>query len=314
MLSIITKDDYDKMQANGSLGVVYEGVPIKGDFNAFKESRQKYFEQHNLNIDYVSSTFEGSVGLDPQATTIFQKCIDGLASSSNYYGLSAFVSSEDEKLISLQLFWNSVPAGQTVTIVDSTVIGAEVIDTSHPHKLYDKPEEFNDKDYTTILLKRNSPNDLVVLTLNTKPRVRMPAIKVKPVPPLYSCTPERLDHDPQTLKEFVYTEPFLTDDHLCCGKGPNGDRWVFKKVIPDEGVEISSVSCALLQPYSHIRLDDESGNGKIEGNTAICSGSKNGMAVNARMTVRGVRTYMRCTAIPWTSKEQEKEKAVVSVQ
>lgn len=299
LLSTITEDNFESFKANSSITAIYSGIPFTAGWGAFKEARRRYFEQHQLNVDYATATATSSIGLDPQASHIFDSCIYAKALAGNY-GLSAFGSPEDETTATVQLFWKPTHVGENITITDSSVDNATVVGgDAYPGKLF--PPKYSFGDSKTRTLKRGDPTKPIIITLDTD--VRATPIRIKEVPPLTSCQLKAFDADPDSGAAFVWHGVPWADDYLQpYDRGSRGQA--FAITHPVDGT-VTYVHCHLTDP-SFIHLDGDSEEGQGVGTSiAICAGAKNGDRRNVTMDVRWQKKLMVCTPIPWKTKEQQ---------
>jgi hypothetical protein len=316
MLSIIDSQVFEKINTNGSVTAIFKGIPFTGGFDAFRVAQRKYFELHKLNVDHESSTFSSVVGLDPQASRIFDSCISGILQSS--YGLSAYTSSEDELSATIQLHWKSTSAGDTLKITGSTLVNA-VVEGGENYKGKLFPGDVSIKDSKTRILRRINPNKPIIISLDTSPDVAMAKMIIKPVPPLYRCEIKMYDHDPETGAQFISSEVTVADEHVIPGReGRNGSLFIITKQV--DGI-VSSIQC---DKFNQEFIEWEDTKNSISGgsgqntNTAQCIGSKNGARRSVRMTVTWQKAYTECVIVPWTFPQEvpppQHDTAIMSVQ
>jgi hypothetical protein len=298
LLSTIDSSSFESTGANGNIAAAFKGIPFNLGFDAFNEARRKYFEQHSLNIDHESATVVARIGLDPQASALFESCIRGLANSQ--YGVSVFVSSEDETVSSVQIFWKATTSGQAILVEDSAIVNGTV-EGAPKGKMFAKPIAI--KDSKTRIITRTNPNKPIIVTFDTQPDVPISRIVIPPVPPLVSCEYKNLDHDPVTNQPFSLDQTLVADYFLDGKEGPNGSEFAINKTI--DGF-VTSVSCTKVPPADFIELQG-SGNVSDDGKTAQCIGSKNGARRAIRMIVRWQKTYTQCMPIPWHSDHEVKQ-------
>jgi hypothetical protein len=298
MLSIVDSEVFEKINTNGSVTALFKGIPFTGGFDAFRVAQRKYFELHKLNLDHESSTFTSVVGLDPQASKIFDSCISGLLQSS--YGLSAYTSTEDEASATVQLHWKPTKAGEALKITDSTIVNA-IVEGGENYKGKLFPAAVSMKDSKTRILRRINPNKPIIISVDTEPDVAMAKMVIKSVPPMYRCEIKMFDRDPETGAQFISSEVTVADEHAIPGReGRNGQLFIITKQV--DGI-VSSIQC---DRFNQDFIAWEDTNNSISGgsgqntNTAQCIGSKNGARRSIRMTVTWQKAYTECTAVPWS--------------
>lgn len=297
LLSIIDETNFSQVSGNSSVTSLFPELPFTAGFSAFSEARRHYFEQHRLDVDYESATASSSIGLDPQASHIFDSCIYGMALAGNY-GLSAYGASEDETTATVQLFWKPTEAGKPVVIDDSTVDNANVVGET-AGKLF--PKKYSIRDAKTRTLKRIDPDKPITITLDTD--VRATPIRIPPVPPRSDCQMKAFESDPNTGVAFVWHDAPLADLYLKPYNGRNGQEFIITH--PVDGI-VTYVHCDK-HGADFIELDDPSGEGQgIGTNVAACAGSKNGAQRTIIMDVRWQKSFMVCTKIPWKNHSDEK--------
>jgi hypothetical protein len=299
LLSIIDASNFESFRANGSLTAMFSDIPFNLGFAAFHEARQKYYEQHNINLEYENATISSEIGLDPRASELFETCIRGLANSQ--YGVSIFASSEDENIGTVQIFWKPTKAGDAVLITGSEVENGTVRGTGEG-KLFATATLI--KDSKTRIIKRSNPNKPIIITLDTLPDVTIGRIVIAPVPPRVSCEKKTVDRDPVTNQPFVSDKVVVADNFVDGKGGPNGSEFAINEIVDGN---ITSVSCEKAGPArDFIELYSNSGN-IIGGSTGQCLGSKNGERRLIHMVVRWQKTFTQCTSIPWQTEQEAKQ-------
>jgi hypothetical protein len=299
LLSTIDKSTLEQVKANGSITAIYSGIPFTAGFNAFKDAQTHYFEQHSLNVDHERETFSVALGLDPQASKIFGDCINALALGN--YGLSAYGTAEDESTTTIALFWRPTIAGQQIKILDSTVVNAVVVGgDSYKGKLF-PPKGVSFKDSRSVTLERTNPDKQITITLVTDPDVRVLPIRIRAVPPLYSCELKDLTKDPVTHAEFSSSEPVQARDHLG-GSAEFGTGFTYSKTI--DGL-VTDVFCDK-HGADHIEFFDRTGRGSGQQTpTATCAGSMDDGPRTFQMTFHWFKPFNVCTAVPWLNNKAQ---------
>ncbi len=98
----VTKDQFEKITGNGSLGVSIYGFSGEGGYKDYKDkvAREASSHKESLTTDEVRNVLW--THLDPKASEAYGKCIEAVA---NQGGLTLFVKSANEKEVTLWLRW-----------------------------------------------------------------------------------------------------------------------------------------------------------------------------------------------------------------
>src|SRR5258708_32327501 len=96
----VTKDQFEKITGNGSLGVSIYGFSGEGGYKDYKDkvAREASSHKESLTTDEVRNVLW--THLDPKASEAYGKCIEAVA---NQGGLTLFGQSADEKEVTVRL-------------------------------------------------------------------------------------------------------------------------------------------------------------------------------------------------------------------
>jgi hypothetical protein len=180
VLSEWNYETYRSLKASGKLGVVIEGVPSDASFEQADESVQKMYKKYQYKLDRQAWSGVWESKLDTDAKEIIRTCITALQRSR--WGLSYDYRFKDPLHVTLFLYWNW--PDDTHLVVDTTKLtNATVPGSSDPYKLLPFTHERGGinkprmkKGSQEIELLRKSPNDEIVIVLDTEPNLQIAPI------------------------------------------------------------------------------------------------------------------------------------------
>jgi hypothetical protein len=306
LLSSWSREMYDNAKASGSITSLLPQAPGIASFEASDEARLKELHSLNESLDYDRVTASSVAWLDSQAGPIIKACLD--AQVRNGFGLTSAVFVDNEKDVTLILYWNWAPGGTPVLIKTKHIANAKVTDDSgkHPDLLMAPHIIWSDwgrlSYSTSVSLERAKLDQDIVLNIETDPDIGAQHIVIPKVPLKQNCVPAQESKDkfgtPYTHTESKLAEllPLVRDDG-------SGHKYVDYKVdissLPNgqDGI-IDSVSCRKSSPTLFAEMiGPESQN--PGGTVATCHGWYQNPGSMFEITVTWHKTGYVCTPIPW---------------
>ncbi|WP_316178483.1 hypothetical protein [Bradyrhizobium sp. SZCCHNRI1009] len=113
MSSLVTKEAFDDLKASGGLTAVLYGVPVKGDYNAYKQDSEKLRQEHKESLTYNQQVNLAWTGLDPNGANAYIECIKNIG--ANVSGLQMYVQYATEESVVVHIKWY-LPNVNTATI------------------------------------------------------------------------------------------------------------------------------------------------------------------------------------------------------
>jgi hypothetical protein len=306
LLASWSREMYENAKASGSITSLLPQAPGIASFEASDEARLKELHSHNESLDYDRVTATSATWLDPQAGSIIKACLD--AQIHNGFGLTSAVFVDNEKDVTLILYWNWAPGGTPVLIKTRHIANAKVTDDSgkHPNILLPPHIMFSDwgrLNYSTsVSLERIKLDQDIVLNIETDPDIGAQHIVIPKVPPKENCVPAQETKDkfgtPYSYKESKQAEtlPEVRNDG-------NGHKYVDYRVdistLPNgqDGI-IDSVSCRKSSATLFAEMIGPESQ-TPGGTVATCHGWYQNNGSTFEITVTWHKTGYVCTPIPW---------------
>jgi hypothetical protein len=173
-LSLVTEDDYKKIQADSSAMALLPSGFFKGDWNAFQEERRHYFEMHSENIHYYQSIATNVKYLPGEWRGTIDNCINRLTQNFGY-GVLYLPIYDDPDTVMLELKYRTLSRTDRIPRVRSAQLdNARVINAKGETVPLYRDCYFASVDFTCpsldsrseFILKRSNPNKKVHMVLN----------------------------------------------------------------------------------------------------------------------------------------------------
>ena len=313
LLSTWSRETYQDAKASGSITSLLPKLPIGASFEASNEARLKEMASNNESLDFDQITATSAAWLDPQAGAIIKECLDDQVRSG--YGLSSVVFVDNERDVTLMLYWNWSPGGTPVLIKTKLIENAVVTDDSgkHPKQLLPPHMVFSDwgkLSYSApISIRRTNLDKDIVINIETDPDVGAQHIVIPKVPLKQNCVEAKETTDkfgtPYTHVESKYFEQLqlVRDDG-------NGHKFVdynvdIAKVKDGTDGVIDAVGCRKSSNTLYAEVSNPVGD--FSGTVATCHGWFQNLGSQMELRVNWYKTGYACTPIPWAVEPQTKK-------
>jgi hypothetical protein len=306
LLSSWSREMYENAKASGSLTSLLPQLPVIASFEASDEARLKELHSLNESLDYDRVTASSVAWLDPQAGSIIKTCLDTQIRSG--FGLTSAVFIDNERDVTLILYWNWAPGGTPVLIKTKHIANATVTDDSgkHPQQLMPPHNIFSDwgqMSYSTsVSLQRTRLDQDIVINIETDPDVGAQHIVIPKVPLKQNCVPATETADKfgtpyqTTVSSLAELLPLVRDD----GSGHKYVDYNLNITTVQNGEDgiIDSVSCRKSSPTLFAEITNPIGEHPT-GIVATCHGWYQNLGSTFEMHVTWHKTGYKCTPIPW---------------
>jgi hypothetical protein len=306
LLASWSRDSYESAKASGSITSLLPQAPGIASFEASDEARLKELHSNNESLDYDRVTASSVAWLDPQAGQIIKSCLDAKIHSG--FGLSSVVYIDNERDVTLILYWNWAPGGTPVLVKTKHIANATVTDDSgkHPQQLMTPHTVFSDwgkMSYSTsITLLRTKLDRDIVINIETDPDVGAQHIVIPKAPVKENCVPALQTAD-KFGTPYQVTVSSLAEQLTPVRDDGSGHKFVDYNLditsLPNgkDGI-IDAVSCRKSSPTLYADITNAVGE-HPSGTTAICHGWYQNLGSTFEMHVTWHKTGYVCTPIPW---------------
>ena len=200
-LSLVTRDNFDKLQGQGVFSGLFLTPPAQVDtsWSVFHQAQIKEMEKISLNVDQERERSLSILGLDAQAGKIIHDCLSG------GLGLTYSYWSTSKTSTVLQLNWKGQGA-IPLRITKSHLQNAKSKDATGRDVLFDGPITIRES--KTIILARIDPNDDIVVQFDTEPQIQYDPPIIAPFPKRRSCVAHTYTQDPVTNASYSFRKSF----------------------------------------------------------------------------------------------------------
>jgi hypothetical protein len=306
LLSSWSRDMYENAKASGSLTSLLPQLPGIASFEASDEARLKELHSLNESLDYDRVTASSVAWLDSQAGSIIKSCLD--AQIRGGFGLTSAVFVDNERDVTLILYWNWAPGGTPVLIKTKHIANAIVTDDSgkHPQQLMTSHSIFSSwgqMSYSTsVSLQRTKLDQDIVINVETDPDIGAQHIVIPKVPLKQDCV-EAQEKADKFGTPYAYTENKLAELLPQVRDDGSGHKYVDYKIdisnLPSgkDGI-IDGVSCRKSSPTLYAEmLGPESPH--PGGTVGTCHGWYQNNGSMFEITLTWHKTGYVCTPKAW---------------
>jgi hypothetical protein len=259
-LAVIDEQTYYQVKANSSATALMPAGLFSGDWNAFQESRRKYFELHQESLAYYQSLETKTQFLPVEWRPTIDNCINKLTAASGYGVLYDPITDDPyTSVVSVKYRSTEDGAGPRVRfsqVDNATVVNAKGESVSLYRACYsswfDRTCPLID-DQSEFILKRADPNKKIHVTLNLTNKQSV-AFDIDAFPKAQQCALTYAHSANQTDSRDVeiHTPPnsVLLDEHW---GGDNLQLYYIRLQYPGR---IQFASCTPLDSYNHVLNND----------------------------------------------------------
>lgn len=297
---------YEYAKASGSITSLLPQAPGIASFDASDEARLKELYSKNESLDYDRVTASSVAWLDSQAGSIIKSCLD--AQVRNGFGLTAVPFVDNERDVTLILYWNWAPGSTPVLVTTRHIANAVVTDDSEKHQQQLLPgrhfwSDWGELSYSkSISLRRLKPDQDIVINIETDPDVGAQHIVIPKVPLKQNCVPATATAD-EFNKPYSYKESKLAELLPVVRDDGSGHKYVDYNVdisgLPNgkDGI-IDSVSCRKTSATLFAEVMGPATQTPA-GSVATCHGWYQNNGSTFEISVTWHKTGYVCTPIPW---------------
>jgi hypothetical protein len=251
-LTLINKDNYEAIKANTSASAIYGGAIFSGDFNYFREQRERYFEFESKNIEQYEAKQYSREYLPLGWRPTIETCINNAFQSASM-GLTYYTALVDEKTATLRLKYRTMDKAPNFKVLSSHIDNGIMVDSYGEHRDLYKPCSFKCpplEGKTVFTLKRIDLNKPIVIELNIKPSRNEESITISPMPPNVECN-KGYDEDHKIKSTLTY------DKKTSLLPGTSYKYQTLWKVQDDVSGRVVAVKCYPTDSYMNVLNDKD---------------------------------------------------------